>query len=1091
MRSFGFGLGAGILYFSFLWLTLPDIADPRSLLAAQSTVITDRNGVELYRLFQEEDRTYVDGESIPQHMKDAIVAIEDERFHERGCLDMRAIARAVFRMGKAGGASTLTRQLARNALDLKNDNVYNRKLKELILGCQLEAKYDKSELLVLYLNWIPFGQNAYGIEQASQKYFASSASGLTLAQSAVLAALPQRPSYFSPYGAHRNTVLDDDAIADILNGSIRSTEDVPEDAVTIGLLGSMFGTGANTVYVGGRTDQVLRNMREQGFISKEEEDAAVSELLTIEFTPSRESIRAAHFVLWVKEQVENMFAGTAEQGILERGGLTIETTLDWRLQEAAEKAVGDHREDLLARFGAHNAALLSVDPSTREILSYVGNTDYADLDHGGKIDMVRVPRQPGSSFKPIVYAAAFEKGYGPATVLFDVKTKIGDNEPQNFDGTFLGPMTIRKALGASRNIPAAKAFFLAGGEEEILRLASGLGAPSPSERREVFRKERGSFEYGWPLSLGAAETPLSEMLSVYAAFGDGGIAKEPVSIKRIVDKNGNILFEAQEDAGKQILDERIAYQITSILSDQSARPTEFWQSQLTIPGYQTAAKTGTSNKCLEWASENVCRLRKPDNGWVLGYTPALVAGVWIGNADSSALFDKGDGLNSASPIWKQYMIDAHRILSPTRTSFSAPEGIVQPQVSLLSGKLPSACTPIALRKPDVFLKEHAPTESDPACAVLQIDKVTKLLASDTCPIEAREEGNYYVPKSILPDRWPDWERGVQAWVSDQKILWDASETHSGSLLPLPLAPTEACDPALTPGRLQQPKITVLSPREGGTASFPAFTPEIDYEVGSSVREVRYLLDGKRVAIEEQPPFVSAIRVPRSIEKEGNHILSVELTDEYYNTTTAEVNFRFDEDRGAPDVRILSPAGRTVLPIGSTLSVRAEADDGEGDIRYVQFYLNDTLLTTKPTDPYELRYVLDHPAGTYVLRAVAEDMAEHTGEDEVQIILIDKNVSSDTPTLLAPTGSGITVDRNEIIDVIASIPPLGDDLIEILVTARLKDQTEGDLILRLSEGEGVYSRTWKADHSGDYSILLETEHSDRTIKLWDSVDIVVK
>lgn len=1079
-----------VVYFSYLWITLPDIADPRSLLAAQSTVISDRNGIELYRLFQEEDRTYVEGDLIPQYAKDAIVSIEDERFYERGCLDIRAIARAVFRLGKAGGASTLTRQLARNALDLKQENVYNRKLKELIVGCQLEGKYDKPELLVLYLNWIPFGQNAYGIEQASQRYFGSSASGITLAQSVVLAALPQRPTYFSPYGSHRNTALSEAVEQKIIDGEITSVDDIPEEAVTIGLLGNVFGTGSSTLYVGGRTDQVLRNMKDQNLISEEEEAQALEELSTMEFTQSREDIRAPHFVLWVREQVEEMFAGTAEEGILERGGLQIETTLDWRLQEAAQKTIENHREDVLNRFGAHNMSLISLDASSREILAYVGNMDFSDTEHGGKINMVQAPRQPGSSFKPIVYAAAFEQGYSPATVLFDVKTKIGEDEPQNFDGTFLGPLTVRQALGGSRNIPAAKAFFLAGGEEKVLQLASSIGARSPVERRAELQKERGEFEYGWPLALGAAETPLQEMVAAYATFADAGVYKDMISIRKIADKNGNILYEAEEDTGKKVLDERIAYQITSVLSDESVRPDEYWKSQLTVPGYQTAAKTGTSNKCLEWASTGVCRLRKPDNAWVLGYTPSLVTGVWVGNADSSALFDKAGGLNTASPIWKDYMVQGHRILKSSDATFSVPDDIVQPQVSMLSGQFPSKCTPVALRRADVFLKENAPDKSDPACAVLKIDKVTQLLASDTCPEEAQEEGSFYVPSSILPDRWPDWEEGVQTWVAEQKGLWDATENHSGSLLPLPLAPSESCDPSLTPGRLQMPEVKIVIPSEGGIATYPAFTPDIDFSVGSTVREMRYLLDGKRVAVEEEPPFIPVIRAPRSVEKPGMHTLSVELTDEYYNTVTDTVNFRFDEDHDAPQVRLLTPNKRSVLGVGSSLTIRAEATDREGGIKYVQFYLDDTLLSTKPTDPYRLEYVLDHPPGTYRIRAVAEDMAEHTSEDSVQIILTEENVLPDEPVLLSPSGSGMSINNGAVIDVIASVPPIEEDVLQLTITAKKQDGTFEDQILKLTAGQGVYSRTWRPKEAGNYQITIQTEHNDRSVRVWDTADVVV-
>ena len=981
-------ISLGVLYTLFIWLTLPDIGNPLNFIAAESTVITDRNGQELYRLYQEEDRTFVDDELIPEAARQAVVAIEDERFYSRGCLDIRALLRAATGFGRSGGASTLTRQLARNALDLKQQNIFNRKIKELILGCQMESRYSKDELLNLYLNWIPFGQNAYGIEQASRVYFGKSASGLTLAESAVLAALPQRPSYFSPYGLHQRTTVSPEIHDRISAGLIERVADISEADIIVGLLGNVVGTGANTLYIGGRTDQVLQNMEDQGFITEQQRQSALDELITVTFQPFRGDIRAPHFVLWVREQVDALLGG--EENLLENGGLIVETTLDLELQEAAESAVDRYKEDV-AIYGAYNIALVALDPSQREILAYIGNADYNDEEHNGRVDMARAPRQPGSSFKPIVYAAAFENGYGPATVIHDVKTKIGDDEPQNFDGGFWGALTIRQALGASRNIPAAKAFFLAGGEEKVLQMASSLGAKTPLTRRAELAQERaGGFEYGWPLALGAAETPLLEMVTAYSTLADGGRYREPIAIRRITDKNGNLLYEADLEAqGTEVLDPRIAYQITSILSDESVRPGEYWRSILTVPGYQAAAKTGTSNKCLEWVNENQCKLRKPDNLWTLGYTPSLAAGVWVGNADSSALFDRAESLTSASPIWKDFMIAAHKVLPSGPASFTVPEGLVQPQISTLSGLLPAECTPVTHRKADIFLRENAPATTDDACVKLTVDKVTGLLASDSCPEDAQEEGDFYIARSVMADRWPQWQTAVDAWAQEQQAKWDANETHSGSQLPLPLAPTKECDPSLTPGRLETPELSIISPTVGGNASFPAFTPRIRYEAGSTIREVRYMLDGKRVAVETEIPFASPIRVPATIKMEGSHTLEVILTDEYYNTATAQVTFKFNEDQEAPSVRLRSPSDGDSFSTSQSLVIRAEADDPDGALKYVQFYLDDTLLTTKPAEPFELRYPLaDLEPGRYTIRVLAEDLAKQQSEDSVDIIITE-------------------------------------------------------------------------------------------------------
>lgn len=979
--------GLVVLYLGWIWITLPDISDPRTLLAAQSSVIVDRNGVELYRLYSEENRTFIPTGDIPEHLKHAVVAIEDERFYDRGCLDVQAIARVFIRFGKAGGASTLTRQLARNALNLQQENIVSRKLKELVLGCQLESKNSKDDVLAMYLNWIPFGSNAYGVQQASQAYFSTDAKNLTLAQSAVLAALPQRPSYFNPYGKRVRTQVDADVVEDILKGRVTKASDIAEEDVTIGLLGNRIGTGATVVYIGGRSDQVLKNMETLGFITEAQRLQALSELETMTFAPSRETIRAPHFVLWIRDQVQELLPSGSDSDLLEQGGLTIETSLDWNLQKAAEDVVKFYREDFKNRFNAHNIALASLDPSTGEVLAYVGNSEFSDEARDTKVDMVRAPRQPGSSFKPIVYAAAFEKGYSPATVLHDVPTSFGGDDPQNFDGQFWGIMTARAALAASRNIPTAKAFFLAGGEENVLGMATRLGAATPEKSRRAARTQNPDFGYGWPLSIGSAETPLLEMTSAYSTLADGGILRPVVTLKKVTDKNGAVLFEAKQPENLQpVLDPRIAYQVTSILSDVSARPNEFWQQVLSVPGYQTAAKTGTSNKCLERQANGNCTKRRPESLWTVGYTPGLVTGVWVGNADSEPLSEKAESLSAAAPLWKEYMIRAHRALKNVPLTFTQPTGLVQLQVSTLSGLLPSPCTPVDKRASDLFLEELIPAEEDSACAMLNVDKVTGLLASPACPKDAEEEKAFFVPKSPGAERWPSWQQGLMEWAKEQQKKIDGSTSFSGARLPLPLAPTQTCDPSLTPGRMEKPAVNITFPMQNGTATFPAFRPKLTVSTGSAVREVSWTVDGKVVARWGSGASLDGeIALPRSMKKDTElHTLEVTVVDTYFNKATDSVTFRFEDDTETPTVEWVNPP--STVRSGASISLQAEADDAGSGIKYVQFYLGDTLLSTRPEAPYQLTYTVKESAGGYQLRAKAYDNAGNIAEDTVELVV---------------------------------------------------------------------------------------------------------
>jgi membrane carboxypeptidase/penicillin-binding protein PbpC len=599
--------------------------------------------------------------------------------------------------------------------------------------------------------------------------------------------------------------------------------------------------------------------------------------------------------------------------------------------------------------------------------------------------MARAPRQPGSSFKPFVYAAAFEKGYSPATILFDVKIKVGEDEPQNFDGGFWGLMNARRALGASRNIPAIQAFFLAGGEDPVLKMSTRLGAPSPADQKQTRTAAGTPLEYGWPLSLGAGETPLLEMVQAYATFADQGIYKPLASIRRIKDRHGNILYELDEESqGAEVLDPRIAYQITSVLSDASVRPNEYWQQVLSVPGVQSAAKTGTSNKCLERDNKGVCKDRKPSDLWTIGYTPSLVTGVWVGNADAAPLSTKAESLTTAAPIWKDFMTKAHTLLKSSHITFAIPPGIVQPQISLLSGQLPTECTPVNFRRSDVFLEEYAPSLADPSCVRLTVDKATGLLASDTCPKEAREERSFFLPTVLQAERWPQWEQSVIEWANGQMSTYDTvTGSFSGSSMPLPLAPRESC--VMSPERAERPTLTILSPAEGDGAPYPSFQLKLNAHVGSSIREIVAKIDGRvvgRAATDRN--FI--IRVPRSIASEGNHLLEVTLTDQYYNAVTASNEFHFTEDAGGPTLRLLSPVSDQHVPSGSSITIQARADDQEGGIKYVQFFLNDQLLSTKPKEPFELPYTFDVAPGTYAIRALATDLAGNVSEDTVMVIV---------------------------------------------------------------------------------------------------------
>ncbi len=632
----------------------------------QSIRILDREGHELYRVTQDQDRTSLQAQEIPPLFTSAIIAIEDQRFFTRpGCIDVEGIIRAAWRNIVSGqpleGASTITQQLVRS-LYLQPNKTVQRKLREIAIACRLEQALDREAILTLYVNRIGFGNRAYGLEQAAQTYFSVRAKDLTLAQTAVLASLPQRPSYFDPYGPHLRTSVDASALDAIQVGTL-PLGDVPRDQVAMGILPRRIKTASGDVLVAGRADLVLAAMTERGDITAEQRLAAQAEFETLAFaTPKPIAIQAPHFVFWVREQLDRLMDQGDRRREWSAAGLRVTTTLDPALQALAEKIVAEKHKRLETLYKAKNVALVALDRKTREVLAYVGNADYFDQEESGNIDMARAPRQPGSSFKPLVYANLFAKTkYTPKSFIADLPLKIGSAQPKNYEGWFAGWMTVRKALVLSRNIPAIRAFFLGGGEEPLLQLAAAAGASTPLTKARAAQVDDPTFAYGWPLAIGSAETPLLELTNAYATIASSGQVLDTGAIQRIVDNAGTQRLGLLPGAPVQAIPTAAAAAVDSILRDASMRPEGYWRDILTIPGAKNAAKTGTSNLCFRRNLLGNCTKYGVNNVWTLGYTDDLVVGVWVGNADHSPMITEADGLNAAAPLWKAFMEGARKM----------------------------------------------------------------------------------------------------------------------------------------------------------------------------------------------------------------------------------------------------------------------------------------------------------------------------------------------------------------------------------------------------------------------------------------------
>ena len=571
-------------------LPAPELLENRRV--AESTKIYDRAGtVLLYEIHGEERRTIIPLAEIPELVKKSTIAVEDVNFYKHSAFDWKSIIRALIanlvRGGVVQGGSTITQQLVKNAF-LTPERTLTRKIRELALSIQLERRYTKDQILELYLNQIPYGSNAYGIEAASQVFFEKPARELNLAEAALLAALPKAPSYYSPWGTNREAL----------------------DA---------------------RKNYILEKMLELGLVTETEKKQAAEAKL--KFAQPLVSIKAPHFVMMVQDYLNKQYG----EDFVRVSGLKVITTLDWELQRLGEKTVlaGAERNERL--YKGKNAALVAEDAATGQILALVGSRDYFDIQNDGNFNVATQGlRQPGSAIKPFVYATAFKIGYTPETVIFDLETEFDTThnpeksyKPGNFDGRFRGPLTMRRALAQSINIPAVKTLYLVG-LEEALKTAREFGLTTLTEKSR----------YGLSLTLGGGEVKLADLVHAYSVFAQEGMRHKQSFILEVSSKNK--VLEKYADNARRVFPTEPIRIINDILSDAEARRPIFGSSLNleVLPDHQIAVKTGTSNDYRD--------------AWAIGYTPSLVVGVWAGNNDNQPMH-KGESILAAAPIWRDFM----------------------------------------------------------------------------------------------------------------------------------------------------------------------------------------------------------------------------------------------------------------------------------------------------------------------------------------------------------------------------------------------------------------------------------------------------
>ncbi len=805
---YAIGAFVAIIILMVAWFSkdLPTPTKLKNLKAVESTQFFDRNGNRLYSASGDKMRIVVESKDIPDLMKQATISAEDSRFYQHHGLDFRGLIRGTILRPLTGkrveGGSTITQQFVKNALLSPKRNVI-RKIKEAILAVELEIFYSKDQILTMYLNEIPYGSNAYGVEAASQIYFSKHIGELNASEMATLAALPQAPTYYSPYGT-------------------------------------------NTKDLFARRDWVLKRMNEFEYLNGTQfKEAKKTEIV---FKRKKENILAPHFIMYAKQALVEKYGDR----VIEEGGYKVYTTLNIGIQRNAEQAIADGAEKNLARYGATNAAMVAIDPKTQEILAMVGSKDYFDLENDGNVNVTTAERSPGSSFKPIVYATGFKDKWNPASTMFDLKTDFGGGYiPQNYSGSFWGPMSIRESLGNSLNIPAVKMMGIAG-VDKVIDTAKDMGITTLDKKND----------YGLSLAIGGGSTKLLEMTGAFGVFANGGKKANLTSILRVEDEKGKTIYE-NKPKQKQVLDEQIAYEISSILSDNSSRVRTFGSnSALVLPGHIAAAKTGTSQNYRD--------------AHTIGFTPSIVAGVWVGNNDNTPISGHAAGSMASAPIWHEFMMST--LSDRPNEDFVKPEGIQTATVDALTGLLPTGDTPLGTRT-DIFSSWQLPKERANIYNNVKIDKSCgDKLATDDTPTDLIEERTYANIHSEMPKN-PNWEGPVRAWANNAGL---------GSI-----APTEYCD---VHSANNKPTVKITNPKSSQSV-IGVTKLSISASAPLGVNRVEYSIDGVIVGTSKSSPYSYSYDMDKL--SSGVHRLSVRLIDNGSFTANASVDFTVNKDTTAP------------------------------------------------------------------------------------------------------------------------------------------------------------------------------------------------
>lgn len=797
-------LGIGFfafLIFSFVVMTVVlavfsrDLPRPDRIVRQEgfATKIFDRNGKLIYDVFKKQKRTPVDLAKVPLYLRQGTIAIEDKDFYKHRGFDIQGWMRIIYyaaRYRRLIGASTLTQQLVKNLL-LTNERTIPRKIKEFILSLQIESRYSKDQILQMYLNEVPYGGTAYGVEEASETYFGKSVSDLNLVESAILAGLPQRPPYYSPFGSNPKAYIQ-------------------------------------------RTADVLRRMKEDNYISPEQEKEAKSLLAEVSFNKTEGTLKAPHFVMYVKKLLEDRYG----ERTVEEGGLKVITSLDLDFQEKIQATVSAEIAKV-EKLHITNGAAVVIDPQTGEILAMVGSKNYDDPDYDGKVNVTTSLRQPGSAIKPVTYLTALKKGYTLSSLIMDVRTSFpGGTDrpeyiPENYDGKEHGPMLVRNALGNSINVTAVKMLAMVG-VRSMLGTAYDMGISTLEPTEENLRR------LGLSVTLGGGEVRLLEIVSAYGAFANGGLKVKPTAILKVTDHNDNVLEEVTDWTKKRVLTPSEAFLISDALADNKARLITFSENNaLVVPNRQVAVKTGTTND-------------RRDN-WTIGWTPQVIVGVWVGNNDNSQMKQLASGVSGAAPIWRKIILEFLR--NKPVAKFEVPSDIVTAEVDEISGYKAHDGFPAKI---EYFIKGTDPQEDDPVHLKMKVCKSSGKIATSVDVARGDyDEKEFFVFKEDDPIAAEGgsnkWQEAIDRWVSSQ----GDSKYHP---------PTEMCETE------NQVEVRINSPAEHSQVN-NTFTLRIEPILINEIVKIEILVDDNLKETFSSTPYERDLNL-----EDGTHLIKVRVHD---------------------------------------------------------------------------------------------------------------------------------------------------------------------------------------------------------------------